>query len=142
MEFCCLFDCTGHGCNMEGWQSLPPWRPMKLKCQPEDFRVEELPLTSPAGGGRYTFYRLTKRNIGTIEAVEAICRRWNLAGRRVSYGGLKDRHAVTIQYLTIADGPAKPMTPRTSSSNRWDDWHTLMGRNTSAAIVSSSSSAT
>ncbi len=80
---------------------------MKLKCQPEDFRVEELPLVSPAGAGRYAFYRLTKRNIGTIEAVEAICRRWNLAGRRVSYGGLKDRHAVTVQYLTIADGPAQ-----------------------------------
>ena len=42
---------------------------MKLKCQPEDFRVEELPLVSPAGTGRYTFYRLSKRNIGTIEAV-------------------------------------------------------------------------
>jgi tRNA pseudouridine13 synthase len=83
---------------------------MKLKCQPEDFRVEELPLVSPAGSGRYTFYRLTKRNIGTIEGVEAICRRWNLAGRRVSYGGLKDRHAVTVQYLTIADGTARPIT--------------------------------
>jgi tRNA pseudouridine13 synthase len=82
---------------------------MKLKCQPEDFRVEELPLVSPAGPGRYTFYRLTKRNIGTIEAVEAICRRWNLAGRRVSYGGLKDRHAVTVQYITIADGTPKPI---------------------------------
>jgi tRNA pseudouridine13 synthase len=83
---------------------------MKLKCQPEDFRVEELPLVSSAGPGRYTFYRLTKRNIGTIEAVDAISRRWNLAGRRVSYGGLKDRHAVTIQYLTIADGAARSMT--------------------------------
>jgi tRNA pseudouridine13 synthase len=80
---------------------------MKLKCRPEDFRVEELPLVSSAGVGRYTFYRLTKRDIGTIEAVEAICRRWNLASRRVSYGGLKDRHAVTVQYLTIADGTPK-----------------------------------
>jgi tRNA pseudouridine13 synthase len=80
---------------------------MKLKCQPEDFRVEELPVVSGDGPGRYTFYRLTKRSLGTIEAVEAICRRWNLAGRRLSYGGLKDRHAVTTQYLTIVDGPAK-----------------------------------
>jgi tRNA pseudouridine13 synthase len=80
---------------------------MKLKCRPEDFRVEELCGTAPAAVGRYAFYRLTKRSIGTIEAVEAICRQWNLAGRRVSYGGLKDRHAVTIQYLTIADGPAR-----------------------------------
>jgi tRNA pseudouridine13 synthase len=79
---------------------------MKLKCQPEDFRVEELPLISPAGHGRYAFYRLTKRGLGTLEAVNLICRRWNIAGRRVSYGGLKDRHALTIQYLTIFDGPS------------------------------------
>jgi len=79
---------------------------MKLKCRPEDFRVEELPLVSPDGPGRYTLYRLTKRDVGTIEAVEAICRRWNLAGRRVSYAGLKDRHAATTQYLTIVDGPS------------------------------------
>jgi tRNA pseudouridine13 synthase len=83
---------------------------MKLRCQPEDFRVEELPVVGPAAAGRYAFYRLTKRGIGTIEAVEAIGRRWNLAGRRISYAGLKDRHAVTVQFLTIADGPNRPIT--------------------------------
>ena len=40
---------------------LPISWPMKLKCQPEDFRVEELPLVAPGGPGRYTFYKLTKR---------------------------------------------------------------------------------
>lgn len=79
---------------------------MKLKCQPEDFRVEELPLVSPEGHGRYAFYKLTKSGLGTLEAVNLVCRRWNIAGRRVSYGGLKDRHALTIQYLTVLDGPS------------------------------------
>ncbi len=78
---------------------------MKLKRQPEDFRVEELPLVEGGDGGRFAFYRLTKRGVGTLEAIEAIRRRWNLSGRQISYGGLKDRHAVTIQYLTILDGP-------------------------------------
>src|SRR5262249_12165903 len=58
---------------------------------------------------RFVFYRLTKRGIGTLEVIEAICRRWNLASRRVSHGGLKDRHALTVQYLTIADGPTRSM---------------------------------
>ena len=78
---------------------------MKLKRQPEDFQVEELPIACPRDRGRFGFYRLTKRGLGTFEAIEAICRRWNLPGRQVSYGGLKDRHAVTVQYLTILDGP-------------------------------------
>ncbi len=78
---------------------------MKLKRQPEDFQVEELPLVEGVDRGRFGFYRLTKRGVGTLEAIETIRRRWNLSGSQISYGGLKDRHAVTIQYLTILDGP-------------------------------------
>ena len=80
---------------------------MKLKRLPEDFQVEELTSVTPSAHGRFTLYRLTKRGLGTIEAIDAICRRWNLSSRRVSYGGLKDRHAVTIQYLTVAEGPQR-----------------------------------
>lgn len=88
---------------------------MKLKCQPEDFLVEELPTVAAAERGRYTLYRLVKRDLGTIEAVASIRRRWNLDTRQVQYGGLKDRHAVTTQYLTIADGPQTSITdPRYS----------------------------
>jgi tRNA pseudouridine13 synthase len=82
---------------------------MKLKRFPEDFEVEELPTVDPGGQGRFVFYRLTEKGIGTLEAVDALCRRWNVAGRRVAYGGLKDRHAVTTQYLTILDGPERPL---------------------------------
>jgi tRNA pseudouridine13 synthase len=82
---------------------------MKLKRQPEDFQVEELPIVQPVERGRFGFYRLTKRGLGTLEALEIIRRRWNLAGRQVSYGGLKDRHALTVQYLTILDGPTQPL---------------------------------
>ena len=80
---------------------------MKLKRQPEDFLVEELPLITGGKEGKFGFYRLTKRGIGTLEAIEAIRRRWDLASRQISYGGLKDRHAVTIQYLTIFNGPSR-----------------------------------
>jgi tRNA pseudouridine13 synthase len=82
---------------------------MKVKRLPEDFRVEELTTAVASERGRYMFYRLSKRGIGTIEAVDAICRRWNLPRGRVAYGGLKDRHAETIQYLTIFEGPTHPI---------------------------------
>ena len=82
---------------------------MKLKRIPEDFRVEELPTIRAGDRGRFTFYRLTKRGLGTPEAIEAIARRWNLARSQVGYGGLKDRHALTVQYLTILDGPNRPL---------------------------------
>jgi tRNA pseudouridine13 synthase len=82
---------------------------MKVKRQPEDFRVEELPLVSASDQGRFTFYRLTKSGMGTPEAIEAIRRRWNLGQSQFGYGGLKDRHAVTVQYLTIRDGPNRAL---------------------------------
>src|SRR4051812_23424837 len=83
---------------------------MKLKRVPEDFQVEELPVVAEGEPrGRFVYYRLTKCGLGTLEAIEAISRRWNLAGRRISYGGLKDRHARTIQYLTIFEGPERPL---------------------------------
>lgn len=82
---------------------------MKLKRLADDFLVEEIPTIPCGDRGPYTFYRLTKRGLGTLEALEAIRRRWNLANAQVHYGGLKDRHAVTIQYLTILEGPNRPL---------------------------------
>ena len=82
---------------------------MKLKRLPEDFQVEELTGFAP-DGGPFALYRLTKRSLGTPEAVTAVLRRWNVPRRRVSYGGLKDRHAVTHQYLTIQGGPRRDLS--------------------------------
>jgi tRNA pseudouridine13 synthase len=82
---------------------------MKLKRLPEDFRVEEIPAVETSDRGRFTFYRLWKRGVGTFEALEAVRRRWNIPAERISYGGLKDRHAETIQYLTIVEGPKRTL---------------------------------
>jgi tRNA pseudouridine13 synthase len=88
---------------------------MKLKRLPEDFEVEELPVVQAGARGRYVFYRLSKQGIGTLEAIDAIRRRWEIAAMRVAYGGLKDRHAVTTQYLTILDGPERTLRQKSFS---------------------------
>ncbi len=83
---------------------------MQIKRQREDFVVRELsqfPVT-PADNGRggvHAVYRLTKSGLGTPEAVSEILSTWNLRRRQLSYGGLKDRHAVTEQTITIFHGP-------------------------------------
>jgi len=79
---------------------------MKLKSLPEDFQVEELSDFLP-DGGPYAAYRLTKRGLGTPEVVAAIARRWKIDRRHISVGGLKDRHAVTTQWITIYHGPQR-----------------------------------
>lgn len=82
----------------------PGQAPVKLKCRPDDFCVEERTVFTPDGGD-YALYRLTKRSLGTPEAIEALLRRWRIHRKQVAYGGLKDRHAVTAQYVTIRRGP-------------------------------------
>jgi tRNA pseudouridine13 synthase len=69
--------------------------------------VEEFTNIVPADHGPFAFYRLEKRGWTTLDALQAICRRWNIQSRRVSYGGLKDRHAQTVQYFTIFRGPRR-----------------------------------
>ena len=73
---------------------------MKLRRLPEDFEVEELAEVA-LGGGPFALYRLTKRSLGTPEAVQAVRKRWKLPPDSISFGGLKDRHAVTRQAFTV-----------------------------------------
>lgn len=82
---------------------------MKLKQQPEDFQVEELTDVLPSDGP-FALYRMEKRGWSTSDALAALRRRWHLDLRRVSCGGLKDRHAHTVQYLTVLRGPQRNLT--------------------------------
>jgi tRNA pseudouridine13 synthase len=108
---------------------------LKLKRQPEDFQVEEL-TEFQTDGGPFAFYRLAKRAMGTPETIEEILRRWKLPRDRVSYGGLKDKHALTTQFVTIFQGPrrdlrehafeltyvgqaSRPFTPHDISGNKF-----------------------
>ncbi len=81
---------------------------MILKRIPEDFRVEELTDVAPAGGP-FALYRLSKRWMGTPEAIAAIQQCWRIERERISLGGLKDFHAVTEQHLTIERGPRQEL---------------------------------
>lgn len=82
---------------------------MIVKQTPEDFRVEELTDIRPEGSGPFALYRLTKTGWTTPDALAAVRRRWKIDAARLSYGGLKDRHAQTIQYFSIRHGPARTL---------------------------------
>src|SRR5262249_23633134 len=69
------------------------------------FVVVERASLTPRDRGRFSVYRLHKRGLGTLEALRAVRRRWRLPPRSTGFGGLKDRHAETVQWVTIADGP-------------------------------------
>jgi len=83
---------------------------MKLKQRPEDFHVEERSTVEAGEVGEFAYYRLEKRGFTTPDALAAVRKRWKVHPDRVSFGGLKDRRAHTIQFLTIHRGPARNLS--------------------------------
>jgi tRNA pseudouridine13 synthase len=82
---------------------------MIIKRLTDDFLVEEL-ADLRLGLGSFALYRMEKKGWTTPDALAAVRRRWRIDLRRLSYGGLKDRHAHTIQYFSIYRGPARKLT--------------------------------
>lgn len=81
-------------------EALPPVGGV-LRSTEEDFRVDELSAYEPSGEGEHTFLRFEKRGMTTPYAISQIARALKLQPRDVGYAGLKDRHAVTTQTVSL-----------------------------------------
>lgn len=74
---------------------------MRLKTIPEDFRVRELLQWPDVPHGDYVVHLLHKEKLSTPEALSLLVREARVDRGAIAYAGLKDRQAVTDQYLTI-----------------------------------------
>lgn len=72
-----------------------------LRASPEDFRVDEVPAYVPSGAGPHLYLRIEKRGRTTPDALRAIARALGVPERDAGYAGLKDREAVTTQWLSF-----------------------------------------
>ena len=68
---------------------------------PDTFTVEEIPAYAPSGEGTHLFLWIEKRGLTTFDAIARIARALGLAPRDIGYAGLKDRHALTRQWLSL-----------------------------------------
>ena len=72
-----------------------------VKTEPEDFMVDEIPLYQASGSGEHVLFRIEKKGITTHRVIEHISRALRIDSRDIGCAGLKDRHAVTTQYLSV-----------------------------------------
>lgn len=79
----------------------------RIRAQDDDFAVDEVPAYAPAGEGDHVFVHVEKRGLTTLAAAQAIARAAGVPVRDVGWAGLKDRHAVTRQWLSLPP-PVKP----------------------------------
>jgi tRNA pseudouridine13 synthase len=72
-----------------------------IKQQPEDFEVEEVPAYEPCGEGEFLYLWIEKRAMGAEFFVRQVARRLGVGIVEVGTAGLKDRHAVTRQMVSV-----------------------------------------
>nr|WP_086940245.1 tRNA pseudouridine(13) synthase TruD [Thaumasiovibrio occultus] len=78
-----------------------------LKAQPEHFQVNEVLGFDFAGQGEHFLVHIRKRGENTKYVVNELAKACGVKSRDVSWAGLKDRHAVTEQWISV-HLPGKP----------------------------------
>jgi tRNA pseudouridine13 synthase len=95
----------------EGSLTLPRWTPLAqspssvhaltFAPSPTTFVVEEIPAYLPSGDGEHTFLWIEKRGLTTPEAIRRLAHHLGVDARDVGHAGMKDRHALTRQWLSV-----------------------------------------
>src|SRR3954468_16669558 len=96
----------------------PPPRPPalpgcggRIRTRDDDFEVEEVPSYEPSGAGDHLFLWVEKRGMAPEYFARTIAQRLGISPGAVGTAGLKDRHAVTRQWVSVPK-EAEPLVPR------------------------------
>jgi tRNA pseudouridine13 synthase len=75
---------------------------MKLKQQPTDFIVEEIPdIEISSEKNEHSIFLLEKQEVDTFDAIRQIAKKLRISLFEIGYAGLKDKHALARQYISI-----------------------------------------
>ena len=67
----------------------------------ERFFVEEIPLYNSTGTGNFLILKIKKTDMSTWKLITVLAKATGLQERDISYAGLKDKNATTIQYVSL-----------------------------------------
>jgi tRNA pseudouridine13 synthase len=73
----------------------------RIRVLPEDFVVEEIPLSRPTGRGDHVLCHVEKRDCSTLEVLLWLSKAAKVSENVIGYAGLKDSRAVARQYMTV-----------------------------------------
>src|SRR5690554_4797630 len=89
----------------------------EIKSRPEDFEVEEIPLYEPCGDGHHAYLWVERCGVTGQQVISDIARHFGVPKRDVGAAGIKDKHALTRQWISIpffeveTDNPADLIGP-------------------------------
>ena len=73
----------------------------RLKDQPEDFEVEEIPAYEPGGTGEHLYLWIEKRDLPHDLMLRRLSKVLEVSPNDIGVAGIKDRRAVTRQYVSV-----------------------------------------
>lgn len=97
---------------------------MTLRRQPSDFLVEERLSAEVAeqmratSTGRFAIYALRKTSLTTPDAVNRLARELGVRPDTVGYAGLKDKHAETVQFVSVPVNAKRPTPEQVTPTAR------------------------
>ena len=92
------------------WSELPrladdaPTLPARLKQHVSDFVVEEQPAYEPCGTGPHLYLWVEKRDVAHGQLIAHVAGALGIPDREIGTAGMKDRRAVTRQYVSVPAG--------------------------------------
>jgi tRNA pseudouridine13 synthase len=92
------------------WTTALPGTGGAIGAELEDFQVDEVPAYLPSGSGEHLYVRVRKRGMTTRDAVLALSRAAGVPERDIGYAGMKDKHGVTSQWLSLPGNARAPDT--------------------------------
>jgi tRNA pseudouridine13 synthase len=72
-----------------------------FKQSKDDFVVTEIPLYKFSGEGEHLILKIRKKDLTTWDALKIISDYVGCKNRDIGYAGLKDKNAMTVQYISI-----------------------------------------
>ena len=86
--------------DLPRWHADLPLLSGTLKSAPEDFVVEEIPAYDPSGAGEHLFLWVEKRDLPGEQMLRQLSRALEIRPGDIGSAGVKDRLAVTRQWLS------------------------------------------
>jgi tRNA pseudouridine13 synthase len=73
----------------------------RIKVEPDDFLVEEVPSYEPVGTGEHLYLWVQKRDVAPEFFARTIAQRLDIPVGTIGTAGLKDRRAITRQWVSV-----------------------------------------
>ena len=92
----------------------------------EDFYVEEIPEVIPDGEGPNIYIWIEKLGRTTLDVLLDIARDLHIDRKRMGFAGMKDKKAITRQWICIANMDSEEQLQITVSPVQYKRYHCLL----------------